>query len=147
MTNRMLAALEPLLGHWKTKLSNARFLKGPDETVKGAASISRELDGTFVVMRVSNEDERKPAETWVLSADDDHGTYTACYHDSRSVARIHQMSFKDGVLELWRQAPGASQKFTARLDEKGRTLVGEWQYSRDGVYWHRDFEVRYTKKG
>lgn len=143
MANRMLAALEPLLGNWEAVISEARFLARPDETIRGRAEIATALDGAVIVMRAEFEDKRVPVGQWVIGADDDHHTYTALYHDSREVSRLCQLSFVDGVLEVWRFAPGFSQRFSARVGD-GR-IEGEWQYSSDGVSWHRDFRVTYHK--
>ena len=147
MTNKMLAALEPLLGEWDAVVSEARFLDGVDDTIKGEAGIGRELGGAVVVMRTTYADKRIPVGKWVIGVDDDHHTYSVLYHDSRDVSRIFEMSFEGGLVEIWRYKPGFSQRFTATLDNKGKTLAGEWQFSSDGVSWHRDFRVTYTKKG
>ncbi len=144
MANKMLAALEPLLGDWDVLVSEAHFLDKPEDTLHGKASIGRDLDGAVVVMRASFEDERMPVGKWVIGVDDDHHTYSVLYHDNRDVSRIFEMSFINGVVDIWRYKPGFSQRLMATLEGKGE-LTGEWLYSSDGVSWHRDYRVRYSR--
>ena len=37
------------------------------------------------------------------------------YFDSRGVRRIYGVSLEDGVLRMWRDAPGFDQRFCATL--------------------------------
>ncbi len=146
MANRMLSALEPLLGDWNVAVSDVRFLKDVTGTIGGSAILTRDFDDAIVVMRQTFEDERLPSGVWVLGADDDHGTYSAHYYGSDDVSRLYQMSFANRMLELWRHAPGFTQKFAARLDASGGVLEGEWQSCTDGMNWHRDFRQVLTRR-
>ena len=146
MANKLLAALDPLIGDWDVVLSKARFFEDPDDTIRGEAKVSRELDDAVVLMRVAYADDRMPIGKWVIGVDDDREGYSVLYNDDRGVSRICQMSFDDGVLDIWRHATGFTQKFNARLDRAGKVLSGEWQFCEDGMNWHRDFRVDYSRR-
>jgi hypothetical protein len=60
--------------------------------------------------------------------------------DSRSIARIYQMSLCDGVWKLWHDAPGFSQRFEGAYSDDWMTISGRWEKSADGVQWELDFD-------
>jgi hypothetical protein len=41
----------------------------------------------------------------IVGFDDERGTYLQHYFDSLGVARVDELSFADGVWELWRDEP------------------------------------------
>jgi hypothetical protein len=55
------------------------------------------------------------------------------------------MSFRDGVLRQWRDAPGFSQRFTGNLSEDRNTMAARWETSTDGVTWDLDFDLTYRR--
>ncbi len=66
-------------------------------------------------------------------------------YDSRANARIYEMSLKDGVWWLWREAPGFWQRFNGTFSADGRTIKGRFEKSSDGSAWEYDFDVTYMK--
>jgi hypothetical protein len=67
------------------------------------------------------------------------------YSDSRGVARLYQMSLRDGVWKLWRDDPEFAQRFNGTFSEDGRTITGAWEKCRDGKTWEHDFDLIYRK--
>jgi hypothetical protein len=62
------------------------------------------------------------------------------------VHRVYQMTFADGDWNIWRAAPGFNQRFIATISADGDTVDGRWEMSEDGVNWHVDFEITYTRQ-
>jgi hypothetical protein len=81
----------------------------------------------------------------VIGLDDATGEFTMAYADARGVHRVYRLTFADGVWSIWRDAPGFNQRFTATLSTEGDTMDGRWETSTDGIAWHLDFEVTYTR--
>ncbi len=101
--------------------------------------------GAFLVVHSDSEQAEFPTSTMIIGADDTIEAYCVLYFDSRSVSRVYQMSVRDGVWKLWREAPGFSQRFTGTFSDDGRTITGRWEKSTDGLQWEHDFDLTYTK--
>jgi len=86
-----------------------------------------------------------PASTMIIGGDESTETYGILYYDSRGVARTLQMSLKDGVWKVWREAPDFSQRFTATFSDDGSIITGRWEKSMDGKNWEHDFDLTYAK--
>jgi hypothetical protein len=67
------------------------------------------------------------------------------YFDSRGVYRVYETSLEDGVLEISRDAPGFSQRFTGRFAEDGNSIDGVWELSRDDETWEDDLKITYRR--
>jgi hypothetical protein len=68
------------------------------------------------------------------------------YFDSRGVKRIYEMTLRDGVWTLWRDAPDPfPQRFTGTFSDDGRTISGRWEKLEDGSTWETDFDLTYRK--
>lgn len=140
--NPALKPLEVLVGEWEMELAHASFLPRPSDTVKGHVSFEWAQGGAFLLMRMGNN---PPDATWLISRDESIPDYTVLYYDARSVSRVYQMSFSNGVWKLWRNAPGFSQRFTGTCSSDGNTIRAAWEKSSDGLRWEHDFDVTYTK--
>ncbi len=68
-------------------------------------------------------------------------TYTMLYSDSRGIARLYQMSLRNGVWQQWRDDPTFRQRFSATFSADGRTIRGQWEKSVDGEHWELDFNL------
>ena len=82
--------------------------------------------------------------------DRDGEAYTQHYFDSRGVARVYAMTFRDGMWALLRDAPDFTpldfcQRFTGEFSADGGTINGRWETSQDGSTWERDFDLTYRK--
>ena len=62
-----------------------------------------------------------------------------------AVARLYQMSLRDGVWRQWRDDPAFAQHFSATISDDGRTITGAWEIAEDGVTWNHNFDLTYTK--
>jgi hypothetical protein len=89
----------------------------------------------------------------VIGADPESpGNFLQHYFDSRGVARVYKMSFREGVWKLWRDSPDFSpldfsQRYTGTLSDDGQTISGAWEICHDGTTWEHDFDLTYTKLG
>ena len=144
-SNPALKPLEVLVGEWEMKLSNASFLPHSSDTVKGLVSFGWVQDGAFLIMRLGDKPPGPLAALWLISRDESTPNYTVLYYDSRSVSRVYEMSFSEGVWKMWRNAPGFCQRYEGSVSENGKTISARWEKSGDGATWEHDFDVTYTK--
>ena len=143
--NPALKALEVLVGEWQMEISNASFLPHPSDTVKGSISFEWAQDGAFLVMRMGDKPADAPAALWLISRDESISNYIVLYYDSRSVSRVYEMSFSEGVWKMWRNAPGFCQRYEGTVSEDSKTIAARWEKSSDGPTWEHDFDVTYAK--
>jgi hypothetical protein len=143
--NPALKPLEVLVGKWEMEISNASFLPRSTDTIKGPVSFEWAQDGAFLLMRMGDEPPSPPAALWLISRDESTPNYTVLYYDSRSVSRVYQMSFSEGVWKMWRNAPGFCQRYEGTVGKDGKTISARWEKSSGGTRWEHDFDVTYTK--
>jgi hypothetical protein len=143
--NPALTSLEGLVGEWEMELSQTSFLPDASDTVKGPVLIEWVQDGAFLAMRMGDQPPSPPQALWLISRDDSTPNYTVLYYDARSVSRVYQMSFSDGVWKMRREAPGFWQRYEGTVSDDGKTITGHWEKSSDGTTWEHDFDVTYTK--
>jgi uncharacterized protein YndB with AHSA1/START domain len=144
-SNPALDRLEVLVGDWNMELSNAAFLPNPSDTVNGIVSFEWVEAGAFLVMRIGDKPPSPPQAVWLIGRDESLPDYKVLYFDSRKVSRIYEMSFADGVWQMWRDAPGFSQRFQGTFSDDGNTITAYWEKSFDGSKWEHDFDLTYTK--
>lgn len=137
--NPALKSLEGLVGDWGMELSNASFLPHPSDTAKGSISFEWVQGGAFLLMRMGD------AALWLISRDEAAPNYSVLYYDARSVSRVYEMSFSEGVWRMWREAPGFWQRYEGTMSQNGQTITGYWEKSPDGSTWEHDFDVTYTR--
>jgi hypothetical protein len=138
-----LQRLDAFVGKW-----NVELVFPTDPTFKAQTQASFEwLDDRrfFLVYRAGTEGSGYPVGHCIIGGDDTMETYTMLYSDSRGVARLYQMSLRDGVWRQWRDDPSFRQRFSATFSEDGRTIKGQWEKSEDGVNWEHDFDLTYIK--
>jgi hypothetical protein len=102
-------------------------------------------DGAFLVEHAAAEQPEFPSSTAMIGCDDTTEMYSMLYYDSRGIARIYQMTLRDGVWKQWRHAPGFSQRFEGTFSDDVKTITAHWEKSADGVQWELDFDLTYTK--
>ena len=107
-------ALEPfdaLIGTWATEATHPLF----DAVVPGSVTFEWLEGGHFLVQRSHNDHELFPDAISVIGAPEDGDGLVMEYFDSRGVRRTYGISLDDGVLRIWRDAPGFDQRFSAAL--------------------------------
>lgn len=139
-----MGELEPLVGRWRERIDAPRHI---DEPVAGEMSIEWLRDRKVILQRSVADDPIFPEGVSLIMANEGEDTYTVHYFDSRSVARVLEMTFQDRVWKLWREASGPDdfdQRFEGTLSEDGSTIEGAYHLVEDGR-WIRDFDVTYTR--
>ena len=58
---------------------------------------------------------------------------------------MYQISVRDGVWTIWRDAPGFNQRYIGKIMDGGNTIAGQWEISEDGKSWEVDFDLTYRK--
>lgn len=94
--------------------------------------------GHFVVQRSHNEHDLFPDAIRVIGAPET-GDGLLMEFDSRGVRRTYGVSMSDGVLPIWRDAPGFAQRFSARPARD--SFEGQWQLARTPDDWQDDVRV------
>jgi hypothetical protein len=138
-----LERLDVLAGKWTVELV---FPIDPPGRVETQASFEwLDDDHFFLAYRLGTPGSGNPTAHCVIGADGTLDSYTVLYSDSRGVARLYQMSLRDGVWKQWRDDPTFYQRFSATISEDGRTIKGAWENSEDGKTWNHDFDLIYTR--
>ncbi len=143
--NPALKSLKFLIGNWNMELSNASFLPDPKRTIRGNISIEWIEGGDYLVMRQGRKGTVPNYATWLIGRDVDSPQYTVLYSDDRGVSRVYEMSFKNGILKIWRNSPKFSQRYEGKLSKDKRTIKAYWEKSLDGKKWEHDFNLTYMK--
>jgi hypothetical protein len=80
-----------------------------------------------------------------MGCDAANGTYYQLYSDDRGVCRVYEMSIGDGEWNLWRVGEPFAQRFSARFEDGGNTIVGRWEIAEDGTNYETDFDLTYRR--
>jgi hypothetical protein len=136
-------ALEPfdvLIGAWATEATHPLF----DGVVPGSITFEWLEGGHFLVMRSRNDHELFPDGISVIGAPEVGGGLVMEYFDSRGVRRTYGISLEDGVLRIWRDAPGFDQRFSATLAPD--SFEGLWQLAETPGDWQDDLKMTYRRR-
>ncbi len=137
-SNSPLASMAVAVGEWT--------MESPQyPEFRGRATIEWIEEGAYLAVRDAVEEGDFPSGTWIIGCDDSTSGCISLYHDSRDVRRVYQMSIVRGVWKIWRNAPAFNQRFTGKLADDHKTIVGRWEVSSDGSNWQKDFDLIYRK--
>lgn len=152
-SNPTLKRLDALVGEWEIQASMGEQPLGRAratfEWLEGGAFLIQHADEESAPLDASPEwiaNSPMPVTT-IIGLDDASETFIQLYADARGVYRVYQMSLDGGVWQLWRDAPGFSQRFKGTFSNDDQTITGSWEYSNDGSTWEHDFDLTYTKVG
>ncbi len=137
-------ALEPLnalVGTWSIEMTHVAL---PD-TVHGRKVFEWLEGGYFLIERSRFDHPDVPDSISMIGAGDSDAPLETHYFDSRGVLRVQKMSLEDRIWNVWRDAPGFSQRFTGKLSDDGKTIEVSGELSKDGVNWQHDFTHSYTR--
>jgi hypothetical protein len=137
--NPALEPFEALIGTWATEATHPEF----DGVVPGSTTFEWFEGGHFVVQRSHNEHELFPDAISVIGAPEHGDGLVLEMFDSRGIRRTYGISLDDGVLRMWRDAPGFDQHFSATLDTD--SFEGLWQLARTPGDWKDDLKVTYRR--
>jgi hypothetical protein len=145
-----LDALLPLVGAWELE---PVFADAPPVELRGRTSFEW-MDGRrFLVQRWEVPHPDAPDGLAIIGPGESRNApYLQHYFDTRGVARVYEMSFENGLWQLWRRRPDFSplsfhQRFSGRFSEDGMTIEGRWETSEDaGASWRHDFDLRYLRR-
>ena len=136
-------ALEPfqaLIGTWDTEAKHRLV----DQVVRGSTTFEWLEGGHFLVQRSHNHHELFPDAICVIGAPEAGGGLVMEYFDSRGVRRTYGISLADGVLRIWRDAPGFDQRYSAELGPD--TFEGLFQLATTPGDWQDDLKVTYRRR-
>ena len=136
-------ALEPfdaLIGTWDTEATHPEI----DAVVPGTVTFEWLEGGHFLVQRSHNDHELFPDGLMIIGAPENGEGLVAEYFDSRGVRRTYRTSIEDGVLRIWRDAPGFDQRHSAKLAPD--YFEGLYQLARTPGDWQDDLKVAYRRR-
>jgi hypothetical protein len=141
MTERdpALEPFEALIGSWTTAATHPMV----DAVVPGSVAFQWLEGGHFVVMHSRNEHELFPDAISIIGAPEKGDGLVMEYFDSRGVRRTYGISLEDGVLRMWRDAPGFDQRYSATLGRDA--FEGLHQLARTPGDWQDDLKVTYRR--
>jgi hypothetical protein len=139
--NPALKPLSFLVGEWRTEGSHP-LLQG--QTLHGRTSFAWSDGGAFLVMRSEIDEPGVPSSIAIFGTDDDAKECSMLYFDQRGVSRRYTVALRTDRWQWWRDMPGFSQRFTARLVDEGNRMVGHGELNRGGG-WEPDLELTYTR--
>jgi hypothetical protein len=142
MTERdpRLEPFDALIGTWATEATHPLV----DAVVPGGVTFEWLEGGHFLVQRSHNDHEFFPAAICIIGAPESGDGLVMEYFDSRGVRRTYGISFDDGVLRVWRDAPGFDQRFSATVARD--TFEGRYQLARTPGDWQDDLRVTYRRR-
>jgi len=128
----------------------AAFPDAPPGDVRGRVVFEWMPGEQFLVERWEVPHPDAPDGIAIIGVDQSGENYLQHYFDSRGVARVYDMSFRDGVWELSRTSADFSplefsQRFTGTFSDDRKTIAGRWEICHDGSHWELDFDLTYTK--
>lgn len=139
-----LQGLNALVGEWNTEATHPML----PATVVYGNGVFEWLDGQrFLILRARSDHPDFPDSISIVGDTDGLRMH---YFDSRGVARIYQMSFVNGVWEMWRDAADFSpldfaQRFVGTFSDDGKTIDGRWEACHDGTTWEQDVAITYRR--
>ena len=116
----------------------------PGTIVPGRANFEW-LEGERFLIQRSQADHPDFPDSIAIVGDTGGDGLAMHYFDSRGVHRVYGLSLAEGVMKIWRDAPGFSQRFTGTFADGGDTIAGLWQLSRDDSTWDDDLEITYRR--
>jgi hypothetical protein len=141
--NPSLEHLEALVGEWTMEAGPPG---GPPWPGQARASFEWLEGRTFLIERWTVELPEAPDGIALIGAGDDADSFRQHYFDSRGVHRIYEMTIRNGVWKLWRNASDPfPQRFTGTFSPDGSTISGRWEKAEDGSSWEVDFDLTYRK--
>jgi hypothetical protein len=134
-----LRPFDALIGTWATEATHPMF----DGAVPGRMTFEWLEGGHYLVQRSHNEHELFPDAICVIGAPEAGDGLVMEYFDSRGVRRTYGISIDDGVLRIWRDAPGFDQRYSATPAPD--RFEGRWELARTPGDWHDDLSVAYRR--
>lgn len=153
----ILEPLNRLVGRWTTEASHpampgvvvhgtviVEWLEGERFLLHRANSDHPDFPDSISIIGMTGRDRVDPSQGAVTPAAGD-SELRMHYYDSRGVFRVYVVSIDDTSWQIWRDAPGFSQRFTGAVVDGGDTIVGRWQLNRDDHHWENDLEITYRR--
>lgn len=137
-----LGRLEVLIGTWALEATPPGGEPWPGES---RSTFEWHDSRAHVIQRSTNEMPQAPNAISIIGCDAANDTYFQLYSDDRGVCRVYEMRIADGEWRLWRTGAPFAQRFTARFEDDGNTIVGRWETAADGTHYDIDFDLTYRR--
>jgi hypothetical protein len=141
-SNPALTPLDRALGTWTATGSHPYF---PERVLRGRAIFERTEGGAFIRMQSTMEDPEFPEGVAIFGTDDDNGTCTMLYFDSRGVSRRYEVVFHEDGFTWSRESPQFSQSFRVTIARDGSTMESEGKMKKGGGPWEPDLRTSYAR--
>ncbi len=128
-----------MIGTWATEAVHPAI----DAVVPGTVTYEWLEGRRFVVQRSRNEHELFPDAICLIGPPEEGDGLVMEYFDSRGVRRTYDISLEDGVLRIWRDAPGFGQRLVATLGHDAFEF--QWELAETPGEWQDDLKVTYRR--
>ena len=139
--NPTLKPLSILVGEWHSVGTHPLL---PD-TLQGPTVFEWLAGGAFLMMYSEIEEPGVPSAIAIFGSDEATEEFYMLSVDARGVSRKYEMSLRDNIWKLWRNAPDFSSRFTGTFVDNGDTIIGVWELLEADSTWTRDLELSYTR--
>lgn len=139
--NPALQVLGFLVGEWRTEGAHPML---PGKTLHGRTTFAWCDGGAFLVMRSEIDEPEVPSGIAYFGTDQDAHECSMLYFDERGVSRRYLCALRSDEWHWWRNTPEFSQRFTARVVDGGRRMVGRGEMNR-GERWEDDLQLTYSR--
>jgi hypothetical protein len=139
--NSGLNELNIFAGEWIAEAAHPLF----EHSIEGKITFGWLQENSFFFMNSSWKKAGPPDSKSIIGHDDSSDMFTMLYSDERNVFRIYEMIFNNGILKLWRNFPGFSQRFTGSFKDNNNEFSGVWELCEDDINWKKDLEITYTR--
>lgn len=139
--------LEAFVGEWSLEM---KFEGAPSGDIGARVTFEWGAGEAFLVERWQVPVPEAPDGIAIIIWDEGRGTLLQHYFDSRGVARIYEMSFKNGIWKLERTKPDFSefkfaQRYSGKFSDDGKRIEGTWEIAHDKATFEKDFDMNYTR--
>ena len=128
-----------MIGRWATEAVHPAI----DAVVPGTATYEWLEGRRFVVQRSRDEHELFPDAICLIGPPEEGDGLVMEYFDSRGVRRTYEISLEDGVLRIWRDAPGFGQRLVATRGHAAFEF--QWELAEAPGEWQDDLKVTYRR--
>ena len=134
-----LDGFAPLIGIWATTATHPLI----DDGASGVTTFEWAVGGQFMLARATTDHDLFPDAVYVIGPPETGEGLAMEYFDSRGVRRTYGVSVDEGVLRIWRDAPGFAQRASATLGPD--SFTGRWQLAEEPGDWRDDVTVIFER--
>ncbi len=136
-----LDVFDVLIGTWTTSATHPTV----DDAASDIVAFEWAAGTRFLLAHADNDHPLFPDAIHVIGPPEEGDEPVMEYFDSRGIRRTYGASLDDGVLRIWRDAPGFAQRFSATM--RPDRFASTWQVAETPGQWRDDVQMTYRRTG